>query len=151
MPSISPAPAWRSTEAARAPGMEAIRPVHALQARVVQRRTVAGRRDGGLQRTLARPRRHGRRSAVNLGYADGYWRAFTNRGHALAPDGQRLPVRGRVSMDLTILDLTNAPEVREGGWMTFPVDLPSAPARTSGMSQYELLTGLGPRPERVWR
>lgn len=85
---------------------------------------------------------------VNLGYADGYLRAFSGRGRAMAA-GAALPVIGRVSMDLTAIDLTAAPALHEGDWVRIDYALPEASA-LSGLSQYELLTGLGGRFDRVW-
>lgn len=85
---------------------------------------------------------------LNLGYADGYRRAFSDTGHALA-DGVRLPVLGRVSMDLTAILVDAAPHLAEGDWVQIAYDLPEA-SRASGISQYELLTGLGRRFDRIW-
>lgn len=85
---------------------------------------------------------------ISLGYADGYLRGFSNAGHVYFA-GQALPVVGRVSMDLTIVDITSHPHIREGDWVDIDYDLPSA-AQASGLSQYELLTGLGSRYQRRW-
>jgi len=85
---------------------------------------------------------------VNLGYADGYGRGFSNRGQAHV-GGSALPVLGRVSMDLTALDLSAAPDLDEGDWVAIDYALPEA-AAAGGRSQYELLTGLGPRFAREW-
>lgn len=85
---------------------------------------------------------------LNLGYADGYPRALTGHGTALAGD-RRLPLRGRVSMDLVAVDVTDAPELREGDWLGLDFALP-ATAQAAGVSQYELLTGLGDRFARIW-
>jgi alanine racemase len=85
---------------------------------------------------------------VNIGYADGYLRGFSSRGRALA-QGVELKVLGRVSMDLIALDASQA-DVSEGDWVELDYDLPSASA-ASGLSQYELLTSLGNRFERIWR
>src|SRR3546814_6903324 len=52
-------------------------------------------------------------------------------------------------MDLTAFDANDAGELREGDWLALDYDLPSTSAR-SGLSQYELLTGLGARFERDW-
>jgi alanine racemase len=79
-----------------------------------------------------------RLGVVALGYADGYLRCWSNRG-ALLRGTARLPVVGRVSMDLTAIDLTEAPDLREGDWLAVEYDLPQAAAQ-SGLSQYELLT-----------
>jgi alanine racemase len=85
---------------------------------------------------------------LNLGYADGYWRGFSQRGSAYAGDA-RLPVLGRVSMDLTAICVDAAPDLAEGDWVAIDYALPQASA-LSGMSQYELLTGMGARYDRVW-
>jgi len=85
---------------------------------------------------------------VNIGYADGYLRCFAGKGSA-SFGGKHLPLIGRVSMDLIALDASAAPDLREGDWVTLDYDLPSA-AEASGLSQYELLTGLSDRLERRW-
>ena len=62
--------------------------------------------------------------------------------------GFPLPVLGRVSMDMTVIDLSAAPMLREGDWVEARYDLPGA-ARISGLSQYELLTLMGRRFARL--
>lgn len=83
---------------------------------------------------------------LSVGYADGYLRCWTGRGHFIW-HGQRTPVLGRVSMDLTIIDLTELPDCGEGDWLAADYDLPAASA-ASGLSQYELLTLIGRRFSR---
>lgn len=85
---------------------------------------------------------------VNLGYADGYLRCFSGKGGARAGD-VAVPLIGRVSMDLTAFDVSAAPDIAEGDWVAIDYALP-ATAALSGMSQYELLTGLGARFDRMW-
>lgn len=85
---------------------------------------------------------------VNLGYADGYLRCFSGTGSARA-GGIEVPVIGRVSMDLTALDVSAAPDLAEGDWVAIDYALPET-AAASGLSQYELLTGLGGRFDRLW-
>lgn len=87
-------------------------------------------------------------ATLAIGYADGYWRGFSGKGHVQF-DGVTLPVIGRVSMDLLLVDSTVVPQLGEGDWVDVGYDLPQA-AATSGMSQYELLTGIGDRSERYW-
>jgi alanine racemase len=83
---------------------------------------------------------------LNIGYADGYLRSFGQSGSG----GQgRFPVVGRVSMDLLAIDVGAEPSLKEGDWVGIDYDLPSA-AKVSGLSQYELLTGLGKRFDRIW-
>ena len=60
--------------------------------------------------------RASRRSCIGIipvGYADGYLRALSNRGWVLVK-GKKVPVIGRVTMDCTIIDLTELPEARAG-------------------------------------
>ena len=52
-------------------------------------------------------------------------------------------------MDLTAICVDAAPYLAEGDWVELDFDLPSAAAQ-SGLSQYELLTTLGARYQRVW-
>nr|WP_314446456.1 alanine racemase [uncultured Sphingomonas sp.] len=87
-------------------------------------------------------------AVINIGYADGYRRAFSSLGAATF-EGAVLPVIGRVSMDLVTLDATAAPALADGDWVDVEFDLEKAAAQT-GLSQYELLTGLGSRFHRSW-
>jgi alanine racemase len=110
------------------------------EAQILQRRTVRAGDTVGYNATWT-ALRETEVAIVNLGYADGYLRAFSDRGSA--QDG-RVPVIGRVSMDLIALDVTAAPSLAEGDWIAIDFALPQASA-ASGLSQYELLTGLGRR------
>ncbi|MFM6932142.1 MAG: alanine racemase [Novosphingobium sp.] len=83
---------------------------------------------------------------VALGYADGFLRCWSGKG-MLHSNGCALPVLGRVSMDMTVIDLSAAPALGEGDWVQVDYDLPQA-SRVSGLSQYELLTLLGRRFSR---
>ncbi|WP_019517414.1 alanine racemase [Sphingomonas sp. Mn802worker] len=125
---------------------DVIRPVARIEAEVLQRRLVRAGETVGYNATWVASV-DTQVAIVNLGYADGYWRGFSDTGLAFAGDVQ-LSVIGRVSMDLVALDVTGA-DVGEGDWIAFDPDLPRA-ARASGMSQYELLTGLGHRFDRIW-
>ncbi len=88
-----------------------------------------------------------------MGYADGYLRALGNRAEA-AIQGQRVPVVGRISMDLITLDVTEAPEsaLRFGAPVemigeTVTLDELAAAGDTIA---YEILTGLGERLHRAY-
>ncbi|USU04561.1 alanine racemase [Sphingomonadaceae bacterium OTU29LAMAA1] len=120
-----------------------IRQVVTPEAQILQRRTVQAGDTVGYNATWT-AQRETEVAIVNLGYADGYFRGFSDRGSA--NDGA-LPVIGRVSMDLVALDVTAARELAEGDWVAIDFALPDAAAR-SGMSQYELLTSLGRRYAR---
>jgi alanine racemase len=124
-----------------------IRQVARIEAQILQRRRVAaGERVGyGGIFTAAGPCEL---AILNIGYADGYLRGFSNRGRARIGDAFA-PVAGRVSMDLTAILVDGAPELAEGDWVELDYDLPAAAAQ-SGLSQYELLTTLGSRFRRIW-
>ena len=124
-----------------------LRTVAGIEARVVQVRDIAPGEVFGYGATWTATRAC-RVAIVNLGYADGYRRAFSGVGRANV-SGHSCPVIGRVSMDLTGVDVTGC-DVREGEWIGFDFDLPAASAAT-GIAQYELLTGLGRRYSRVIR
>ena len=125
-----------------------IRQVVTPEAHVLQRRRVTAGETVGYNAAWIAPV-DSEVAILNLGYADGYYRGFSDCGRAFAGDAI-LPVIGRVSMDLTALDVSAAPELAEGDWVAIDFALPKA-AAASGMSQYELLTGLGTRYERIWR
>jgi alanine racemase len=66
--------------------------------------------------------------------------------------GRRVPILGRVTMDLTLFDITDLPvgSVRDGDWIELfgrNVALDES-AAAAGTISYELLTGLGRRAER---
>jgi alanine racemase len=87
-------------------------------------------------------------ATIAIGYADGYPRELTNCGSCHS-EGIKLPVIGRVSMDLVTIDISAVPELRVGDFIDVDFDLVNA-AKNSGHSQYELLTGLGHRANRIW-
>lgn len=115
------------------------------EAEILQRRTVRAGETCGYGATWTATA-DTEAAIINIGYADGYLRCFAGRGSASAA-GRALPLIGRISMDLVALDVSAAPELAEGDWVTMDYDLPAA-AEASGLSQYELLTGLSERLER---
>lgn len=92
-----------------------------------------------------------RLATVAAGYADGYLRALSGRGAAML-EGRRLPLVGRVSMDLIVLDATEAPEAAPGRHVTLIGDglTPDDLAAAAGTIGYEILTSLGARYRRLW-
>ncbi len=127
------------------------RPVASLRARIVELRTIE---DGDTVSYSATYRAVGRRRIATLacGYADGYRRAFSNRGVALVR-GTRVPVAGVITMDMTMLDVTDvACDVGDvatliGGDGDELLDVNDA-ARLAALSPYELLVGLRLRVPR---
>ena len=90
-------------------------------------------------------------AVVGIGYADGVPRALSNRGQA-AFGTIRAPIIGRVSMDLTLVDVTALPLVQPGDWIEFfghSVDIDEV-AAWAGTISYEILTGVGNRVARLY-
>src|SRR5688500_1802029 len=124
----------------------AIRQVAHPQAAVLQLRDLSPGDSVGYNATFTAERPL-RAATVSLGYADGFLRCWSGRG-ALRLGETALPLLGRVSMDMVVVDCTAAPDLREGDWLDVPYNLPDAAARC-GLSQYELLTLLGRRFRRT--
>lgn len=122
-----------------------LHPVIRPQAALLQVRQVQPGETIGYNATFTATRAM-RVGTIGLGYADGYLRCWSGKGHFTA-GGHVLPVLGRISMDLTVVDLSQAGQVGEGDWITAEYALPEAAAQT-GLSQYELLTLMGRRFNR---
>jgi alanine racemase len=91
---------------------------------------------------------------IPIGYADGYMRAWSNRATMIV-NGIPVPVVGRVSMDLTTIDLHNIPSAKIGDEAIVMDDDPLSSCSAYGLAAladtipYEVLTRIGPRIRRV--
>lgn len=130
-------------------------PVAALRARIAVVRDVpAGWSCGyGATYTSRRPERWG---TLAVGYGDGLSRALAPAGGEALVRGRRVPILGRISMDMTVVDLTDVPEARAGDTATLigrdggeEIGLDEVAAKCGTIS-YEVLTGLGARLPRVY-
>jgi alanine racemase len=96
----------------------------------------------------------GRLAVLGVGYADGFPRSLSGRGSVVL-HGYRLPIVGRVSMDLTTVDISNLPEglVQPGDHAELigPTVSIDDVATDAGTIAYEILTNLGRRYERTYR
>lgn len=126
-------------------------PVLRLVTRVVSVKTVPQGHPVGYGRTWTAPGDR-RIAVVALGYGDGYPWALSNKAW-MTVGGHRCPVVGRVCMDVTMLDVTEAGEVAAGDPVTvFGGDGPALEwlAEQAGTIPYELLTRLTPRIRRIF-
>lgn len=121
-----------------------------LQGKILQTRVIDTPSGVGYGASHQAERGH-RIATVGVGYADGYLRSLSNSASAII-GGIRVPVVGRVSMDLITLDVTAVAEdeTRPGALVELmgpdhPVDVL---AREAGTIGYEILTALGHRYER---
>jgi len=128
-----------------------MRPTFRLRARVLQVRELAAGDSVGYNATW-RAIRPSRIAVIGVGYADGWARALSSRGHALF-DGTRVPLVGRVSMDISTFDATDHPALVAGAWLELigPSHPPDVVAQEAGTNGYEILTSLGRRYQRVYR
>ena len=131
-----------------------VRPVATLEARLGQIATVEPGESvgyGGVA-TCEVARRIG---VVLAGYADGIPRSLyrPDRRFEVVVAGHRVPLFGTVSMDMITVDLSEVPEgaVEVGAWVEiFGANAPvERVAEQAGTIPYEILTGIGPRVERV--
>lgn len=131
----------------------ALRPALRLEARVLDVKALAAGHSVGYGAIWRAPR-DCRIAVVAIGYADGLVRLLgEDRGMWLAArGGQRLPLRGRISMDMCVVELPSTAKVQAGDWLgvwgpqAMPVDQVARRAQTLS---YELLTGLRGRVAHV--
>ncbi len=95
-------------------------------------------------------------ATVTVGYGDGYPRALSNRAYVLVK-GKRCPIRGRITMDELLIDISHIRSVRRGEVVTLlgksqgEAILASDLAEMAGTIPYEILTGISLRIPRVYR
>jgi alanine racemase len=93
---------------------------------------------------------------VAIGYGDGYFRLHSRRGHFLVR-GVRCPIRGRVTMDQVVIDVTRAPGCRVGDEVVVLGRQGRGEigahelAREAQTIPWEILTSVGSRVPRVYR
>ena len=129
-------------------------PVASVRARLVLVRHAApGATVGyGATYSASRPERWG---TLAIGYGDGVPRALATGGGSVIVRGRRAPIIGRISMDMTVVDITGVPEARVGDMVTLIgsdgdacITLDEVAEQAETIS-YEILTGLRPRLPRV--
>lgn len=97
-------------------------------------------------------------ATLPVGYNDGYMRGLSNRAHVIVR-GMYAPVVGRVSMDMTLIDVTNVSGVEVDdhvtllGWDRQNAELKIVAedlARIVGTLSYEVTCGISQRVPRVY-
>lgn len=134
-------------------GIVALEPAMTLVSRVIFLKFVQSREIVGYNASWTAAR-ESRLATVRIGYADGYHRSLSNRASMIVGGGI-VPVAGRVSMDQTVLDVTDLDsELRIGDAVTV-LGSTGITAQTvadwAGTNAYEVLTSIAPRVERVYR
>ena len=132
-----------------------MRPVARLEAAILQVRDVpAGESVGyGARETV---KRASRLAVISVGYADGFHRLASSSDGAPGAwgmlAGTRVPFVGRISMDLSVVDVTDVPDAKRGDLVELIGDRVTLQEVAACMStiDYEVLTSLGRRYERMY-
>ena len=131
------------------------RPVMSLHTRVVLVKTVPAYTPLGYGGTFTTAR-ESRIATIAIGYEDGLRRELSNRGH-VSVHGQLVPIVGRVSMDLTLIDVTDVDNVAVddevviiGNQGKTQISAEEVAARIGTIS-YELTCGVSDRVPRIYR
>lgn len=128
-----------------------LQPVATLRTTVAQLRHVkAGESIGYSRRGILE--KDAKIATIRIGYADGFRRKLGNGNGYVCIKGAKAPVVGNVCMDMTMVDVTDIADVREGD--TVEVFGPSLPveivAAKSDTIPYEILTNISLRVKRVY-
>lgn len=136
-----------------------LRPVMRVRTEIVGLRTIEAGESVGYG-ALFRASRRTVVATVPMGYADGLSRQLSNRGHMLV-GGRRAPIVGAVSMDMSMLDVTDVPGVALGAEVVVlgPQDGPHGKdaitagevAAHAGSIAWEVLTSISRRVPRFYR
>jgi alanine racemase len=132
----------------------ALQPLLSLKTRIMHLRRIKKGTSVGYGCTYVAPR-DSVVAVLPIGYADGYNRLLSNRGAGLL-HGQRVPVIGRISMDLTIIDVTAVPSAQLGDEVVLVGKQGAEEIRIHEMAElcqtipYEILTRISPRVPRTY-
>jgi alanine racemase len=135
-------------------GLLELAPVLSFKTQVMQVRTVRRGCSIGYGNSFTADR-DSRIATLSVGYADGLMRALSNCGQVLIR-GQRLPIVGKISMDLTLVDATEASQTEVGDEAVLIGKQCNQEIRVeelAGLAQtipYEILTRIGARVPRVY-
>lgn len=110
--------------------------------------------EGGVTVSYGRTYRTERKrlvAVVPVGYADGLQRVLSNR-YSVLLRGKRVPITGRICMDMTMLDVTGVPGVQVGDEIeVFGERVPvTEAAELAGTIPYELVCGISKRVPRLY-
>ncbi len=125
-----------------------LKPVMSLHSRILDIRTLPAGKSISYSRSFTTKRRS-RIAVLPIGYADGYSRQFSNRARVMI-HGKAAPVVGNVTMDMTMVDVTDIAEAKVGDYVTLLGESITAweLAEMSGTINYEIFTGISKRVER---
>ena len=130
------------------------KPVMSLHSRISHLKKVPKGETVGFSRTF-KTKRNSLIASLPIGYHDGYNRSLSNKGKVII-NGVYAPVVGRISMDWTLIDVTDVPDVKindeailigeQNGLKITAEDL----AKLSGTISYEITCGISERVKRIY-
>lgn len=91
-------------------------------------------------------------AVIPIGYADGLSRRLSNGVGEVSVNGYIVPIIGTICMDITMIDVTGVPNVKEGDTVTVyggGISIISV-AQKLGTIPYEVLTSVSARVKRVY-
>lgn len=133
-------------------GRKEVEPVARLTTTILQVKTIPeGDSVGyGCKAVMAQDTRVG---IIPIGYADGLSRRYGNGRWSVEYDERLCPIIGNICMDACMIDLSNAPEAKEGDRVTIfggkmtPIERMAEQGETI---PYEVLTSISPRVARIY-
>jgi alanine racemase len=132
-----------------------LRPVLTWKTRIVLIRDLPANRSISYGRTFT-TQRPTRVATLAAGYADGLPRLISNRDAAVLIGGRRCPILGRITMDMTMADVTDLPEAAVGDEAVLigrqgneEISAREMATRASTIA-WEIFTGIGSRVARVY-
>lgn len=135
------------------PGPLGLRPVLSLHSRILFLKSVPAGTSLGYGRTFI-TQRESKIATLPIGYADGLRRAHSNNGRVIVR-GHFAPIVGRVSMDLTLVDVTEVPRISEGDEVVLIGSRDGLELRAEDLAEeigtisYEIVCGITGRVPRV--
>ncbi|MBI5728626.1 MAG: alanine racemase [Candidatus Magasanikbacteria bacterium] len=131
----------------------ALTPVLSWRTKIIQVKTISKDTPVGYGGSFI-TKRPTRLAIIPIGYADGYDRSFSNRAFVMV-NGRRCPVRGRICMNLTMIDVTGVKGTKAGDTVTL-IGREGSKEITAdelggyaGTINYEIVTRIAPHIKRI--
>ncbi|MDX1911821.1 MAG: alanine racemase, partial [Saprospiraceae bacterium] len=129
-----------------------LRVVNTLKATVSQIKHLAEGETVGYNRNSGPLRQAGKIATISIGYADGFLRLAGGGRYRVMLRGQLVPTVGNICMDMTMIDVSNLPEVRVGDEATIFGEAPQVQSLATCLQTipYEVFTNISDRVKRVY-
>jgi alanine racemase len=130
-------------------------PVMSFKARIIYTRNVGKNKGISYGKTFI-TQRESLLATIPVGYADGLLRVLSNNGEVLVK-GKRAKIIGNITMDLTVIDVTNFPYIHPGNEVVIIGRQGDEEITASELAQrantinYEIVTRIGKRVKRIYK